>query len=81
VGVPEWGQSGSVEFARRMSLHAQRVAGGVLVTGVPQHDRVDDQAERGELTFLAFSLGLVDLAAFAMADRAGELVPGLLTVL
>jgi len=91
VVVPERGQPSNALLAWPVSLRVQRVVGGVEVTGVPQHDRVEDQvwlsrenfrgkdqAERGELVFLALSVGLADLAACAMADRAGELVPGLL---
>ena len=35
---------------------------------------VDDQAERIELFFLAFAVGLAQLAAAAVADVAGEAV-------
>jgi hypothetical protein len=47
-------------------------------SGVPQHDRVEVQAERGELVFLAFAVGLVDPAAVAVTDLAGQPMPGLL---
>ena len=48
------------------------------VTGIPQHDGVEDQAEGGELIFLAFAIGLPDLAAVAVADLAAEAVAGFL---
>ena len=62
---------------------ASRVTGipqhdGVEVTGIPQHDGVEDQAEGGELIFLAFAIGLPDLAAVAVADLAAEAVAGFL---
>ena len=43
-----------------------------------KRDGVDDQAERCELVFLAFTVGLADLAASSVADLPGEPVPGLL---
>lgn len=39
--------------------------GGVEGAGVPQHDGVEDEAERSELVFLAFSVALAELAALA----------------
>ena len=42
------------------------------VDGVVEHDRVQDQPERAELFFLAFAVGLAELAAAAVADVAGE---------
>jgi hypothetical protein len=59
-------------------LPAQALDDGVEVTGIPQHDGVEDQAEGGELIFLAFAIGLPDLAAVAVADLAGEAVAGFL---
>ena len=34
----------------------------VEVLGVPEHERVEREAERAELVFLAFSVGLAQLA-------------------
>ncbi len=50
--------------------------GGDVVQGalVVDDDRVDDQAERAELFFLAFAVGLAQLSAAAVADLAGESV-------
>jgi hypothetical protein len=44
------------------------------LTRVVEDDCVDDQAERAELFFLAFAVGLAQLAAAAVADVAGEAV-------
>jgi hypothetical protein len=43
-----------------------------------QHNCVEDQAQGGELIFLAFAVGLSDLAAVAVADFPAESVPGFL---
>ena len=44
------------------------------VDGVVRDDRVDDQAERAELFFLAVAVGLAQSAAAAVADVAGQAV-------
>jgi hypothetical protein len=64
-------------------LDATTVASPLLmlcvdVAGVPQHDGVEDQAERGELIFLAFAVGLPDLTAVAVADLSAQAVAGFL---
>jgi hypothetical protein len=63
VGVAERGQQGDALVADLLPVLAQPLDDGVEVAGVPQHDRVQDEAERGELVFLAFPLRLVDLTA------------------
>ena len=50
------------------------IEGALGVDRVVEDDRVDDQAERAELFFLAFAVGLAKLAAAAVADLAGECV-------
>jgi hypothetical protein len=50
------------------------IEGALSVDRVVEDDRVDDQAERAELFFLAFAVGLAELAAAAVADFAGECV-------
>jgi len=51
---------------------AQVVEGGVLVARVPEHDGVDDQAERAELVFLPFPVALPELSPLAVEDGPGE---------
>ena len=58
------------------------VAGGsevddrvVEVLGVPEHERVEREAERAELVFLAFSVGLAQLASVAVEDDPRDRVP------
>jgi len=51
---------------------AQCGDGGVNVAGVPQYDRVEDQAECAELVFLAFPIRLAQLAALAVEQLAGQ---------
>ena len=46
--------------------------GALGVDRVVEDDRVDDQAERAELFFLASAVGLAELAAAAVADLTGE---------
>jgi hypothetical protein len=76
--MPERGQPGDVLVVHGLTAAAQVLDDGVEVAGVPQHDRVEDQAQGGELVFLAFAVGLADLAAVAVADLAGEAVAGFL---
>ena len=66
--VPERGQPGDDLVVHGLAVAAQVLDDGVEVAGVPPHDGVEDQAERGELVFLAFAVGLPDLAAVAVAD-------------
>ena len=40
----------------------------VEVLGVPEHERVEREAERAELVFSAFSVGLAQLALVAVED-------------
>jgi hypothetical protein len=78
VRAPERGQPGGSLVAHGLAAAAQALDDGVEVTGIPQHDGVEDQAEGGELIFLAFAIGLPDLAAVAVADLAAEAVAGFL---
>ena len=48
------------------------VEGGVLVARVPEHDGVDDQAERAELDFLPFPVALPELSPLAVEDGPGK---------
>ena len=50
------------------------------VDRVVEDDRVEDQAERAELFFLALAVALAQLAAVAVADVAGEGVAALAAV-
>ena len=47
----------------------------VEVLGVPEHERVERQAERAELIFLTFPIGLAQLAPVAVEDDPGDGVP------
>jgi hypothetical protein len=71
VRAPERGQPGGSLVAHGLAAAAQALDDGVEVTGIPQHDGVEDQAEGGDLVFLAFAIGLPDLAAVAVAERRG----------
>jgi hypothetical protein len=60
------------------------VAGGsevcdrvVEVLGVPEHERVEREAERAELVFLPFPVRLTQLALVAVEDDPGDGVPAL----
>jgi hypothetical protein len=50
------------------------VQGALSVDRVVEDDRVDDQAERAELFFLAWAVGLAQFAAAAMADVSRQSV-------
>ena len=56
--VRERGQPGDVLVAHGLAAAAQVLDDGVEVARVPQHDGVEDQAERGELVFLAFAVAV-----------------------
>jgi len=80
VGVSERGQPGDVLVLDRIAAVAELGDGGVQVAGVPQGDGVDDDAQRAELVFLSFAVGLVDLSPLAVEDLAGQAVPGFLII-
>ena len=50
------------------------IEGALDVDRVVNDDRVDDQAERAELLFLTFAVGVAQLAAAVVADVAGQTV-------
>jgi hypothetical protein len=50
------------------------VKGGVRVDRVPQHDEIDDQAERSQLVFRTFTIALAQFTGLSMEDDAGELM-------
>ena len=73
----------AAEWAESLDFLVAGFAGGLAgdvieralgVDRVVENDRVDDQAERAELFFLAVVVGLAELAAAAVADVAGEAV-------
>ena len=78
MGVGQRRQPSGVLVGHLVSLGAELVDGGAGVAGVPQHHGVQDQAERAKLVFLAFPVGLAQLAALAVEDLAGEPVQGFL---
>ena len=54
----ERGQAGDVLGPDVEAFGTKLVEYGVHVDRVPQHDEVDDDAERAELIFLAFAVAL-----------------------
>ncbi|OKH94812.1 hypothetical protein AB852_11575 [Streptomyces uncialis] len=64
---------GDVLVPQLVALGAELDDGGVDVAGGPEHDGVEDQAERAELVRHPVAVRLVDGAAFAVAHVAGEL--------
>jgi hypothetical protein len=48
--------------------------------GVPDHERVEREAERAELVFLAVAVGLAQLALVAVEDDPGDGVSALVAV-
>jgi len=63
VRVAERGQPAHVFLAYRVTPSAQLLDGGIQVPGVPQHDRVQNQAQGAELVLLPFPVRPVDLPA------------------
>jgi hypothetical protein len=71
----------------REVLIGDLVAGGaelgdgvVEVLGVPEHERVEREAERAELVFLPVAVGLTQLTLVAVEDDPGDGVPALVAV-
>jgi phage tail protein X len=65
VRMPERDSRATFLVVHGLAAAAQVLDDGVEVTGIPRHDRVEDQAEGDKLVFLAFAVGLPDLAAVA----------------
>ena len=78
VVVNERGKPLDVGVLGGVAARAELGEGGVEVTGVPQHDGVEDEdeAEGAELVLLAFPVTLAELAALAVEDLASEGVTG-----
>ena len=51
---------------------------GVDVSGVPQHDGIDDEAENAELVFLSLPIFLAEFTALAVEHVAGNTMAGFL---
>jgi hypothetical protein len=62
------------------ALASQVLERALGVDGVPEQDAVDDQPEGAELVLLPLAVGLVELAASAVEDGAGERVAALAAV-
>jgi hypothetical protein len=62
------------------ATRAEVVDGVVHVLGVPEHEDVEREAERGELVFLALAVGLAQFAAVAVEDDAGDGVAAFVAV-
>jgi hypothetical protein len=52
----------------------------VEVLGIPEHERVEREAERAELVFLAVAVGLAQLAFVAVEDDPGDGVSAFVAV-
>lgn len=76
--MPERGKAGDVLVADVVALGAELGDGGVDVLRGPEHDGVEDQAERAELVLHAVAVRLVDGAALAVAHVPRQLVAGFL---
>ena len=63
-----------------MAVGSEAGDGEVDVVGVPEHDAVEDEAERAELVLHAFVVALVELALLAVEDLLGEGVAAFLEV-
>jgi hypothetical protein len=50
------------------------------IDGIPQHNGIDDQAQRPELIFLAFTIPLAEFAALTVKDSACHAVAAFTTV-
>ena len=75
VLVPERRKPCLILRLNRVALAAKQSQDGVRVQPVPQDDHVDDQTEGAELILLAFAVPLVQLAALAVENVAGQGVP------
>ena len=75
VFVAERRKPGLVFRQNWVALASKLSQDRVRVQRVPQDDHVDDQTEGAELIFLAFAIPLVQLAALAVENVAGQAVP------
>ena len=64
----------------RISLFPELLQNGVHIYSVPEHDGVDDQAERVELVLLSLAVALVQFSATAMEYIAGQVVPAFVAI-
>lgn len=78
VAVLEPGQSGDVLVPDLVTLGAELGDRDIDVSGRPKRDGVQDQGEGAELVLHSVPICLVDGPLPAVADIAGELVPGFL---
>lgn len=67
---------GDVRLADVLPFADKLVERGLDVGRVPECDGVQRQAEGAELLFLFLAVGLSDLAAIAVANAAGQAMPG-----
>lgn len=73
--VPEGREPGDVARIDGEPLGLNLLDRRADVDGIPEHDDVEDEAERTELLFLVLSAGLADLTTLAMADDPGQAMP------
>ncbi|MEA2232349.1 MAG: hypothetical protein QOD83_2165 [Solirubrobacteraceae bacterium] len=76
----ERGEAGEVLVVDLAAAAAEVVDGVVHVLGVPEHEDVEREAERGELVFLALAVGLPQFAAVAVEDDARDSVAAFVAV-
>ena len=61
VLIAERGQPGGIRVIHEVAGLTQCIIGCIGAMGVPEHDRVQRQAECTDLVFLAFLVALIDL--------------------
>jgi|GEM_PF-6373791 len=64
------GQPGGIRVIHEVAGLTQCINGCIGAMGVPEHDRVQGQAECTDLVFLAFLVALVDLPVPCLEGRA-----------
>lgn len=72
VAVAEGAEALDVVAVDGVAVGVEFVEGALGVDGVVEGDAVDDEAQSGELFFLALTVGLAQLAAAAVEDLAGQ---------
>ena len=80
VGADERGQAGHVLLTCLVALCPELTDGGTEVDSRPQHDAIQDKAERAELVLQAALVPVVQLSLLPVADLPGQGVAALLQV-
>ncbi|GHO56376.1 hypothetical protein KSB_48510 [Ktedonobacter robiniae] len=69
------GQSFDILWSDLLPIAPQFVECILHVPGIPEHDDIDDQAQRTQLIFLPLTIPLTQLAALAVKHMASDTVP------